>query len=148
MSLPEFMRENHSSSREVGAVRELHFQTPPHARRKLVRCGRGHLSNVAVDVRTGSPTCDQWYGEELSFDNGLQLLIPAVLLHGFMTLEPDTQIVHKVTDYYAPDCDGAVRWDSAGIDWPLAGLKPEIPPKDADAITFVNFETPFTLEDE
>lgn len=144
--LPEFVQDNHSFSHHVGTVRGLHFQAPPHAQGKLVRCGRGRLFDVAVDVRRGSPNYGHWHAEELSFENGRQLWIPAGFLHGFMTLEPDTEIVYKVTDYYHREYDGAVRWDSAGIDWPLE-IKPILSTKDADALAFEDFVSPFIWED-
>ena len=81
--------------------------------------GAGALFDVAVDIRRGSPTYGQWAGAELSAENGKQLLVPAGFLHGFVTREPDTEILYKCSDYYAPECDGAVRWDSCGIDWGL-----------------------------
>ena len=140
---PEFVQDNHSLSHEVGTVRGLHFQAPPHAQGKLVRCGRGCLFDVAVDIRLGSPTYGQWHGQELSFDNGCQLWIPPGFLHGFMTLEPNTEIVYKVTDYYNHESDGAVRWDSAGIDWPLE-VKPLLSSKDANAPVLNDFSSPFT----
>lgn len=146
--LPDFVQDNHSLSRERGTVRGLHFQSPPHAQGKLVRCGRGRLFDVAVDARVGSPTYGQWFGAELSFENGQQLWIPAGFLHGFMTLEDDTEIVYKCTDHYAPACDGAVRWDSCGIDWPIAGLDPVISEKDQMAQEFSAFASPFTYTGE
>lgn len=141
----EFVQDNHSMSAQVGTVRGLHFQSPPHAQAKLVRCGRGRLFDVAVDIRRDSPTFGQWVGYELSFENGLQLLIPEGFLHGFVTREPDTEICYKCSDYYAPDCDGAVRWDSCGIDWGLSGT-PLLSEKDAAAPPLTAFETPFTYE--
>lgn len=141
----EFVQDNHSLSREVGTVRGLHFQSPPHAQGKLVRCGRGRLFDVAVDVRRGSPTYGQWVGEELSFENGKQLWIPAGFLHGFITREPDTEIIYKCTDYYAPECDGAVRWDSCGIDWGDVS-KAILSEKDEGAQTLADFESPFIWE--
>lgn len=146
LDLPEFVQDNHSLSREVGTVRGLHFQSPPHAQGKLVRCGRGAIFDVAVDARKGSPSYGQWVGVELSFDNGQQLWIPAGFLHGFMTLEPDSEIIYKCTDHYAPECDGAVKWDSVGIDWPLDGITPVLSQKDADAQGFADFDSPFTYE--
>lgn len=143
--LPDFVQDNHSLSREAGTVRGLHFQSPPHAQGKLVRCGRGALFDVAVDVRVGSPSYGQWFGAELSFENAKQLWIPAGFLHGFVTREPDTEIVYKCTDHYAPDCDGAVRWDSCGIDWGFSGA-PMLSAKDAAAQTLADFQSPFTFE--
>ncbi|MDX1779844.1 MAG: dTDP-4-dehydrorhamnose 3,5-epimerase [Thalassovita sp.] len=146
LNLPDFVQDNHSFSRETGTVRGLHFQAPPHAQGKLVRCGRGRLFDVAVDIRVGSPSYGKWVGAELSFDNGRQLWIPAGFLHGFMTLEPDTEIVYKCTDYYTPDCDGAVAWDSCGIDWPLEGGEPILSEKDANAPALADFTSPFIYE--
>jgi len=137
-----FVQDNHSVSMEQDTLRGLHYQSPPHAQAKLVRCGRGTLWDVAVDVRTGSPTFGQWFGVELSFENGRQLMIPAGFLHGFVTTEPQTEIVYKCTDYYAPESDGAVAWDSCGIDWPLKG-DPILSEKDAAAITMSAFKSPF-----
>lgn len=146
LDLPEFVQDNHSLSATVGTVRGLHFQSPPHAQGKLVRCGRGGLFDVAVDIRTGSPSFGQWVGAELSFENGRQLWIPGGFLHGFMTLSPDTEIVYKCTDHYAPDCDGAVRWDSCGIDWPLQGITAVLSEKDTKAPALADFVSPFTYE--
>jgi dTDP-4-dehydrorhamnose 3,5-epimerase len=144
--LPDFVQDNHSFSREAGTVRGLHFQSPPHAQGKLVRCGRGALFDVAVDVRKGSPTYGVSFGMELSFENGKQLWIPSGFLHGLMTLQPDSEIVYKCTDHYAPECEGAVNWDSCGIEWPLDGIAPVISEKDDRAKSFAEFDSPFTFE--
>ena len=128
----DFVQDNHSVSARAGTLRGLHFQSPPHAQAKLVRCGRGALYDVAVDIRRGSATYGQWVGVELSAENGRQLLIPAGFLHGFVTRADDTEIVYKCSDYYAPDCDGAVAWNSVGIDWGLTG-DPVLSAKDAAA---------------
>lgn len=141
----EFVQDNHSMSAQVGTVRGLHFQSPPHAQAKLVRCGRGALFDVAVDIRKGSPTYGQWVGYELSFENGRQLLIPEGFLHGFITRERDTEIVYKCSDYYAPECDGAVAWDSCNIDWGFDGT-PVLSAKDVAAPPLGAFDSPFTWE--
>lgn len=143
----DFVQDNHSLSARVGTLRGLHFQSPPHAQAKLVRCGKGRLFDVAVDIRAGSPTYGKWVGVELSFENGRQLMIPAGFLHGFVTREPDTEIVYKCTDFYAPDCDGAVRWDDAGIgiDWGLSG-QPLLSDKDAKAPFLAELDTVFRYE--
>lgn len=143
----DFVQDNHSLSQSVGTVRGLHFQSPPHAQAKLVRCGKGALFDVAVDIRKGSPTYGQWIGEELTFENGRQLLIPAGFLHGFVTRAPDTEIIYKCSDFYAPECDGAVRWDSCGIDWGMEGVEALLSDKDAAAPAFDDFDSPFTWED-
>lgn len=140
----DFVQDNHSLSQAAGTVRGLHFQSPPHAQAKLVRCGKGALFDVAVDIRCGSPTYGKWVGFELSFENGLQLLVPAGFLHGFVTLQPDTEIIYKCTDYYAPDCDGAVRFNDPdiGIDWPLIG-EAVLSDKDAVAPLLRDLDSPF-----
>ena len=144
----DFVQDNHSMSLTVGTLRGLHYQRPPHAQAKLVRCGRGRLWDVAVDIRVGSPTYGQWVGVELSFENGRQLMIPAGFLHGFVTLEPETEIVYKCTDYYAPDCDGAVAWNDPelGIDWPTSG-DPVLSDKDAKAPLLSQIDNPFKWGD-
>ncbi|MGM0660511.1 MAG: dTDP-4-dehydrorhamnose 3,5-epimerase [Pseudomonadota bacterium] len=130
----DFVQDNHSMSYQPGTLRGLHFQTPPHAQAKLVRCGRGRLYDVAVDIRQGSPTYGAWTGTELSFENGRQLLVPKGFLHGFVTRDPDTEIIYKCSDYYAPDCDAGVRFDDPdiGIDWDL-DADPVLSEKDAAA---------------
>ncbi|MBV7394204.1 dTDP-4-dehydrorhamnose 3,5-epimerase [Mameliella alba] len=144
----DFVQDNHSLSSDVGTVRGLHFQSPPHAQDKLVRCGRGRLFDVAVDIRRGSPTYGNWIGVELSAENGRQLLVPKGFLHGFVTREPDTEIVYKCTDYYAPDCDGAVRFDDPdiGIDWGFDTATAVLSDKDTKAPLLRDFQSPFTWE--
>ncbi|WP_282078378.1 dTDP-4-dehydrorhamnose 3,5-epimerase [Epibacterium ulvae] len=141
----EFVQDNHSMSSDVGTVRGLHFQAPPHAQDKLVRCGQGALLDVAVDIRKGSPTYGHWVGVELSAENGKQLLVPKGFLHGFMTRAPQTEIIYKCTDYYAPDCDGAVAWNSCGIDWDFEGAA-ILSDKDAAAPALADFDSPFVWE--
>lgn len=143
-----FVQDNHSLSSEVGTVRGLHFQAPPTAQAKLVRCGRGAIFDVAVDIRKGSPTYGQWVGYELSAENGAQLFIPAGFAHGFATLKPDSEIVYKCSDYYARQTEGAVRWDdpAIGIDWPLS-CDPILSDKDAVAPLLSALESPFLYEE-
>jgi dTDP-4-dehydrorhamnose 3,5-epimerase len=138
----EFVQDNHSLSERTGTLRGLHFQAPPHAQAKLVRCGRGALYDVVVDIRAGSPTYGRHLGCELSFENGRQLFVPAGFAHGFVTLEPETEILYKCSAYYAPAADGALRWDSCGIDWPLKD-DPVLSEKDAAAPPLNAFDTPF-----
>ena len=142
-----FVQDNHSLSAQAGTVRGLHCQAPPHAQAKLVRCGRGALFDVAVDIRKGSPTFGQWTGAELSFDNGHQLLIPAGFLHGFVTRTPDTEVIYKCSDYYAPDCEASVRYDDPdiGIDWHLE-VPPTLSAKDDAAPWFKDFDSPFSWD--
>lgn len=146
LDLPEFVQDNHSLSHRPGTVRGLHYQAPPHAQGKLVRCGRGRLWDVAVDGRRGSPTYGQWAGAELSAENGHQLWIPAGFLHGFVSLEPDTEILYKCTDHYAPAYDGAVRFDTLGIDWRIDPASAALSPKDAAAPAFGDWTSPFVWE--
>ncbi|MDV7141156.1 dTDP-4-dehydrorhamnose 3,5-epimerase [Tropicimonas sp. TH_r6] len=144
----DFVQDNHSLSAEAGTIRGLHFQAPPRAQDKLVRCGRGRLFDVAVDIRTGSPTYGKWVGEELSFANGRMLLVPAGFAHGFLTLEPATEIVYKCSDTYAPETEGALRWDDPGIGigWPDFDGAPQLSGKDAVAPVLADIDSPFTFE--
>lgn len=138
----EWVQDNHSVSAATGTLRGLHFQSPPYAQNKLVRCGRGALWDVAVDIRRGSPTYGQWYGTELSAENGIQMLVPEGFAHGFVTLEPDTEVIYKCSGFYAPDCEGSVAWDSVGISWPIS-QNPVLSDKDARAPTLAQLESPF-----
>lgn len=144
----EFVQDNHSLSMQAGTVRGLHFQAPPHAQDKLVRCGRGALFDVAVDIRIGSPTYGQWVGVELSFENGRQLLVPAGFAHGFVTRAPETEIVYKCSDYYYPQTEGALRWDDPeiGIAWDMGDLSPVLSEKDAVAPLLRDLDSPFSFK--
>lgn len=144
----EFVQDNHSLSKDVGTVRGLHFQKPPHAQAKLVRCGQGALYDVAVDLRRGSPTFGQWVGAELTAENGRQLWIPAGFAHGFVTRLPDTEIVYKCSDYYAPETEGSLAWDDPdiGIDWGIGDLRAHLSEKDAAAPAIKDFDSPFTYD--
>ena len=144
----EFVQDNHSLSREVGVVRGLHFQSPPHAQAKLVRVGAGRVLDVAVDIRRGSPTYGRWVGVELSADAGNQLYIPVGFLHGFAVLEPNSELLYKCSDFYAPDCDGAVRFDDPdiGIDWGIDPKAAILSDKDAKAPFLKDFVSPFVYE--
>jgi dTDP-4-dehydrorhamnose 3,5-epimerase len=146
----EFVQDNHSISETLGTVRGLHFQAPPHGQAKLVRCGKGRFFDVAVDIRKGSSTYGKWVGYELSFENGLQLLIPSGFAHGFMTLEPSTEIAYKCSDFYVPKAEGALRWNdpAIGIEWPLSGVAPALSEKDAAAPGLDGFDSPFSMESE
>jgi len=143
----EFVQDNHSLSAAVGTVRGLHFQAPHQAQTKMVRCGRGSIFDVAVDIRKGSPTYGQWTGCKLSDANGVQMFIPAGFAHGFVTLEPDSEIVYKCSDYYAPETEGAIRWDdpTIGIIWPLQA-DPTLSSKDVIAPFLVDLDSPFIFE--
>lgn len=145
----DFVQDNQSFSSQQGTIRGLHFQAPPHAQAKLVRCLRGAIFDVAVDVRKGSPTFGQWVGAELSAQNGKQLFIPIGFAHGFMTLEPDTEVFYKVTDFYAPAADGGLRWNdpSIGVEWPDAPDKsPLLSEKDERLPLLAEFKSPFPYD--
>ena len=142
-----FVQDNHSMSAAVGTLRGLHFQRPPHAQDKLVRCSRGAIFDVAVDVRRGSPFYGLWVGVELTAENGKQLLVPKGFLHGFVTRLPDSEVQYKCSDVYAPDCDGGIRWNDPqiGIDWGGSG-DPVLSAKDQAAPLLADFDTPFVWE--
>ena len=144
LNLPECVQDNHSVSGAAGTVRGLHFQAPPHAQGKLVRCGQGEIFDVAVDIRKGSPHYGQWFGTTLSAENGHQLWVPAGFLHGFVSRVENSEILYKCTDYYNAEADGAVRWDSCGIEWGEAA--PVLSAKDTAAPALADFESPFTWE--
>lgn len=143
-----FVQDNHSLSRPVGTVRGLHFQTPDFAQAKLVRCVRGAIFDVAVDVRRGSPTYGQHVSAELTADNGAQLYVPVGFAHAFMTLEPDTEVIYKVTAFYAPQCDGGLRYDDRDIavPWPLPADQAILSPKDAVLPLLRDFDSPFAYD--
>lgn len=143
-----FCQDNHARSEAAGALRGLHFQRPPHAQAKLVRCVRGRIWDVAVDVRAGSPTYGAWAAAELTADNGLQLFVPAGYAHGYLTLEAATEVEYKVSDVYAPECEGGIAWNdpTLALPWPLEGSQPLLSPKDDVLPSFEGFESPFAYD--
>jgi len=147
-----FVQDNHSLSAPRHTLRGLHFQTPDRGQDKLVRCIRGRIFDVAVDVRKDSPTWGQWVGAELTAENGHQLYIPIGFAHGFVTLEDDCEVTYKCSDTYAPANDGGIRWDDpaiggSGIDWPIpAGIIPELSDKDRVQPFLVDFDSPFVYD--
>lgn len=144
-----FVQDNHSLSVPAFTLRGLHFQTPPRGQDKLVRCVRGRIFDVAVDVRKGSPTFGHWVGAELSAENGYQLFIPIGFAHGFVTLETACEVTYKCSDTYAPDQDGGIRWNDPmiGIDWPIpAGTVPELSAKDMVQPLLADFDSPFPYD--
>src|SRR4051812_22242680 len=112
---------NHSQTRAVGAVRGMHYQKPPHAEMKIVRCLRGRVLDVAVDLRKGSPTFLKWAAVELTPASRLAFIIPEGCAHGFQVLEENSELLYLHTAFYTPAVEGAVRYDdpAIGIDWPL-----------------------------
>lgn len=133
-------------STEVGTLRGLHFQIPPHGQGKLVRCTAGAIIDHAVDIRRGSPSFGRWLSAELTAENGHQLWIPVGFAHAFVTLAPMTEVVYKVTDYYAPECDRGVRWDSVDLDWSLPRSGPILSDKDKALPRLSEFESPFEFD--
>lgn len=117
----DFIQDNQSLSRETGVIRGLHYQLSKSAQTKLVRCLKGAIFDVAVDIRKNSPTFGKWVGVELTAQNQKQLLVPKGFAHGFCTLEPDTVVAYKVDAFYSPAHDRGIRFDDPviGIDWPV-----------------------------
>lgn len=143
-----FVQDNQSFSASRGTLRGLHFQTPPHGQAKLVRCLRGAIFDVAVDMRAGSPTYGGWDGVELTAESGDQLFVPVGFAHGFVTLTSNCEIAYKVSDYYAPQSDGGVAWNDPqiAVDWPLAGRAPILSDKDSGLPLLANFDSPFAYD--
>ena len=141
----QFVQDNHSLSRARGTLRGLHFQSPPAAQAKLVRVTRGSAFDVAVDLRPDSPTYRQWAGVTLSAETWNQLLIPEGFAHGFLTLEPDTEVQYKASAPYSPPNDRAIRFDDAaiGIEWPLPAADLILSDKDRAAPFLAQVETGF-----
>jgi len=140
-----FVQDNHSLSLAPCTIRGLHYQAPPRAQSKLVRVLKGSIIDVAVDARRSSPTYGRHVRAMLSAENGAQLLVPAGFLHGFATLEANTEVAYKVSDFYSGDHDGAVRWNSPelGIDWGVDPANAVLSDKDAKATPFSEFASPF-----
>jgi dTDP-4-dehydrorhamnose 3,5-epimerase len=131
----DWVQDNQSFSAEKHVLRGLHFQIAPFAQAKLVRVLRGAIFDVAVDLRQGSASYGKWVSAVLSAENWTQLLIPVGFAHGFLTLEPATEVFYKVSQRYAPECDRSIRFDdpAIGIAWPLAGVSPILSEKDRKA---------------
>jgi dTDP-4-dehydrorhamnose 3,5-epimerase len=130
----DFVQDNHSRSAR-GVLRGLHFQLPPHAQGKLVRVTQGSVFDVAVDMRKRSPTFGRWVGVELTGSNHRQFWIPPGFAHGFLVTSDSADFLYKTTDYYAPQAEGALRWDdpTVAVQWPLQGTTPLLSAKDAQA---------------
>lgn len=137
----DFVQDNHSSSAAKGTLRGIHFQRGDKAQAKLVRCVKGAVLDVAVDLRPASPTYKKWVAVELSAENKKQLLIPRGFGHGFVTLTDDVEFLYKADNYYAPEADGGIRWNDPeiGVDWgvehPILSQKDENAPLLKDAVT-------------
>lgn len=140
-----FVQDNHVLSRQKGVLRGLHFQAPPHAQGKLVRCIRGTVLDVGVDIRVGSPTYGRHVAVELSAANWHQLWIPPGFAHGYITLEEHCEVIYKVTDYYAPQCDRGIAWDDPAfaIDWRLPASQIILSDKDRQQPRLAEAEAAF-----
>lgn len=139
----DFVQDNHSSSTVKGTLRGIHFQRGEKAQAKLVRCVRGAVLDVAVDLRPLSPTYKQWVAVELSEENKKQLLIPRGFGHGFVTLTDEVEFLYKADNYYAPEADGGIRWNDPelGVEWGITD--PVLSQKDANAPFFKDAVTGF-----
>lgn len=144
-----FVQDNHSFSADKGTLRGLHYQAPPNAQDKLVRATRGSILDVAVDIRVGSPNFGKWISVVLSAQNGTQLLIPKGFLHAFLTLEDNTEVQYKCTDFYAPESDGSVSFSdpALAIDWGIDANTAVLSDKDSKAPLLKDIKNPFVFGD-
>ena len=143
-----FVQDNHAFSAARGTLRGLHFQSPPFAQDKLVRVVRGAIFDVAVDLRKGSPTFGKHASAVISAKEWNQILVPIGFAHGLLTLEPDTEVIYKVSNYYAPQHDLGLLWNdpALGIDWPLADVEPILSAKDKVQPRLAELPSYFTYE--
>lgn len=146
--LDDFVQDNHSLSASKGTLRGLHFQSPPHAQVKLVRCIAGAIWDVVVDVRSESPTYGKWVGVELTAVGGEQLYVPVGYAHGFVTLTDNTEVAYKTSDYYAPECDGGIIWNDPDISvaWPIDSVETVLSDKDHKLGSLRDFVSPFQYD--
>ena len=144
-----FVQDNHSLSVPKGTLRGLHFQKPPMAQDKLVRCIRGSILDVAVDIRRGSPTYGQHVSAVISAENWTQILVPKGFAHAFLTLEPYTEVVYKVTELYSRECDANILWSDPAlkINWEVGHDDVVLSEKDADAPLLSHIDPGFEYEE-
>lgn len=138
-----FVQDNHVRSERKGVLRGLHFQNPPHAQAKLIWASRGAVYDAVVDVRAGSPTYGKSYGLVLSEENMQRLFVPKGFAHGYMTLEPGTEVHYKVNAYYKPDHEGGIRWDDPALAIPWPGIRPVLSEKDTLLPELARLRSPF-----
>lgn len=145
----EFVQDNHVHSAHRGVLRGMHFQTPPHAQGKLVRCTKGTVLDVAVDIRTGSPTFGRHVAVELSASNWRQLWVPPGFAHGYLTLEVNCEVLYKVTDYWAANCEKGLAWDDpdVGINWGVPEHELTMAEKDRSHPRLASLEPVFPYND-
>jgi dTDP-4-dehydrorhamnose reductase/dTDP-4-dehydrorhamnose 3,5-epimerase len=142
----DFVQDNHSMSAQKGTLRGLHFQTDPKSQTKLIRCTKGKILDVAVDLRRGSPTYKKWISVELSEENKRQMLVPKGFAHGFLTLTDEVEVQYKVDEYYAPECERSIRFDDPeiGVDWGIED--PILSEKDLKAPILKDSDAEFSLK--
>ncbi|MAP94045.1 MAG: dTDP-4-dehydrorhamnose 3,5-epimerase [Ponticaulis sp.] len=145
----DFVQDNHSLSVQKGVLRGLHFQKPPHAQDKLVRCTKGSILDVAVDIRKGSPTYGKYVSAVISEENYTQILVPKGFAHGFITLEPNTEVQYKVTAFYSPECDAGMLWNdpAIGIEWGISEDEVILSAKDKVAPLMADTDAGFVYEE-
>jgi dTDP-4-dehydrorhamnose 3,5-epimerase len=143
-----WVQDNHAKSVDAYVLRGLHFQALPHAQAKLIRVAEGSVFDVVVDLRAGSSTYGKSVSAILSADAWNQLFVPAGFAHGYLTLEPYTEVLYKVDDYYTPECEGGVIWNDPDldIDWPLNGHDPVLSGKDQHLPRLKDLNTPFSYD--
>jgi dTDP-4-dehydrorhamnose 3,5-epimerase len=141
----EFVQDNQSLSATPGTLRGLHFQKPPFAQAKLVRVLRGAIFDVAVDIRRGSPTFGRWCGATLTGDGGEQYFVPRGFAHGFVTLEPNTEVAYKVDNVYSAECDAGIAWNDpdVAVAWPWSADDVTLSAKDKDLPRLSAITSPF-----
>lgn len=141
-----FVQDNHSFSATKGTLRGLHFQLEPKAQTKLIRCTKGSIFDVVVDIRKESPTYGKWFGIELSEENKKQLLISKGFAHGYTTLTENVEVQYKVDELYSPEHERGIAWNdpSIGINWPM-NFKPILSEKDDEAPMLYEVESDFLL---
>lgn len=137
------LKESIYSISNLNVLRGMHFHKPPYDHAKIVLCTSGAILDVAMDLRVGSPTYGQSVSQELSFENHKALYIPRGFAHGFLALTPSATTFYFIDGEYVPTADGGVRWDSAGIDWPV--IQPIVSERDQSFPTFDHFQSPFHL---
>lgn len=141
----DFVQDNHSLSSQAGTVRGLHYQSPPFAQAKLVRVVRGKIFDVAVDLRRSSTSYGRHVSVVLSAEAWNQFLVPTGFAHGFVTLDPDTEVIYKVSAYYSPEHDNGILWNdpALGIDWPVSSANVFLSEKDRNQPVFSEIEASF-----